>query len=119
MSFDLDQLFREYDELVEAVMNSNHVFLQGNLQRWFEFLDRVSPFARPILQQLETAGHFPSWFEPYRIMMVPGGTGPDLEWPVDRRHRLGMQLLLLRQLARGGIEPSVFALTVLRTGASI
>jgi hypothetical protein len=119
MSFDLDDLFSEYDDLVADAARSNHTFFKGNLRRWFEFLDRVSPFARPILQQLETAGNFEAWFEPYRMTIVTGGSAQPFEWPDDRRHRLGMQLLLLRRMGYGEIEPGVFALTVLQTGRSV
>jgi len=116
MSFDLDGLFSEYDDLVADVARSSHAFFKGNLRRWFEFLDRVSPFARSILQQLETAGSFETWFEPHRITIVTGGSAQPFGWPDDRRHRLGMQLLLLRRMGYGEIEPDVFALAVLRTG---
>jgi hypothetical protein len=119
MSFDLDGLFSEYDDLVADVARSDHAFFKGNLRRWSEFLDRVPPFARPILQQLEAAGSFESWFEPHRITMVTGGSAQPFEWPDDRRHRLGMQLLLLRRMGYGEIEPCVFALTVLRTDRNI
>jgi hypothetical protein len=119
MPFDLDELFGEYDGLAADVARSDHNFFKSNLQRWFEFLDTSSPFARPILQQLESAGHFPTWFEPYRIIMVTGGGSTPFAWPEDRRQRLGMQLHLLRRMAGGEIEPGTFALIVLHTGRSI
>jgi hypothetical protein len=117
MPIDLDELFNEYDELAADVARSNHTFFASNLKRWFDFLDRVSLFARPILQQLESAGYFPAWFEPYRIMMATGGGAEVFHWPEDRRQRLGMQLHLLRRMTGGEIDPGVFALTVLHIGS--
>jgi hypothetical protein len=89
------------------------------LKNWFDFLDRTGPFAKPILQQLETAGHFSTWFEPYRLMIVTGSGIEPFRWPDDRRHRIGMQLHLLRRISHGEIDPGLFALIVLHTGRSI
>jgi hypothetical protein len=60
----LKSLFEQYDELTQDVAHSRYDFFQGNLQRWFTFLRGTAPFAKPILQQLETAADFKTWFEP-------------------------------------------------------
>lgn len=112
---EIDELFAEYDELVADVMRSNHQFFSGNLRRWLELLDRAHYFARPILQQLEAAVHFEAWYEPYRIGAFTGLIKP-VEWPQEARKRLGLQLLLLRQFANGGLNAEEFAFTVMRSG---
>lgn len=114
----LPELFAEYDELAEDVARSKHDFFQGNVQRWLTFLKSAAPFAKPILQQLETAVDFNSWFEPYRLRLMGHGT-KRIEWPQERNKRLGVQLLLFQQFVSGAIDPGTFALTVLHTGAHI
>lgn len=111
----LANLFEQYDELAEDVARSKHGFFQGNLQRWISFLKGTAPFARPILQQLEAAVDFKSWFEPYRSVGMGHGTR-DIEWPEDRNKRLGIQLLLFQQFANGSVHAPTFALTVMRSG---
>lgn len=115
MSNQFDKLFAEYDELVSDISNSTHIFFRGNLKRWLNFLDSSAQFARPILQQLEASANFPVWYEPYRIAMMGMGNA-SVEWPDKRRERLGTELLLFRQFANDGIDPLVFALTILGTG---
>jgi predicted nucleotide-binding protein len=114
----LKSLFEQYDELTQDVAQSRYDFFQGNLERWFTFLRGTAPFAKPILQRLETAADFKSWFEPYRLRAMGHGTKP-IEWPQERTKRLGIQLLLLQQFANGGVDPGTFALTILNTGPHI
>jgi hypothetical protein len=69
----LKSLFERYDELASNVARSKHQFFQGNVQRWLEFLDSTTPFAKPILQRLETSVDFNIWFQPYRFVGMAGG----------------------------------------------
>jgi hypothetical protein len=112
------KLFAQYDELAADIARSKHQFFKGNVKRWLHFLDSTAPFARPILQELESQADFKIWFEPYRVVAMGGGGGKDIEWPDARAKRLGTQLLLFRQFANGGIDPATFALTLLRSGSN-
>jgi hypothetical protein len=104
----VETLFSEYDELAADVSRSTYGFFQDNLKRWLDFLDRTNPFARIILQQLESAADFKTWFEPYRVV-AQGGGSKHIVWPPDRRKRLGIQLLLMRRFATGEVNPGFFA----------
>ncbi len=106
-----DQLI-QYDELARDVARSNSKFLQGNLSRWFSFLDSAPPFARPILQKLESNVDFTVWYTPYRMASMGHGTKA-IEWPSELHKRLGIQLLFFREIAKNGIDPKTFALTLL------
>jgi hypothetical protein len=115
---EIEELFAEYDELVRDVLASRHQSFQANLKRWLRFLDGTAPFAAPILQKLESAADFPTWFEPYRIGMF-GGFNDVLEWPEQREKEIGTQLLLMRQFASDAVSPGEFAFLILRTGSNI
>jgi hypothetical protein len=118
MANEIEELLTEYDELVNDVAGSKHQFFQGNLKRWLDFLDRASPFVGPILQQLESAVDFTIWFAPYRTVAMGGGS-KNIEWPEERRKRLGIQLLRFQRMASGDVEAGFFALTLLQSGRNV
>jgi len=113
---EIAELFAEYDELVRDVGRSRYPSFQANLKRWLRFLDGTGPFAAPILQKLEAAADFPTWFEPYRIGMFGMFDGL-LEWPEQKEKALGTQLLLMRQFATDSVSPGEFAMAILRTSS--
>src|SRR5438309_282184 len=94
----LKDKFDEYDELAEDVRQSTRGFFLTNLERWLVFLNRTSPFAGPILKQLESNADLTSWLKQHNRAY-------EIRWPTERHQRLGLQLQLCRSLVNETIVP--------------
>ncbi len=105
----LTDVLQQYDESVDAVANSTYNFYQGNLARLFSLIDETPEF-RAVVGKLEALNDFDAWYDDLTTRGRSHGLGaPQLNLPSDRDAALAMQISLFRKMAKGTIQPVLFA----------
>ena len=94
-----ERFFDEYDEIGHRLATARERDFARLLRTWFACLDEAPDIISGEIRRLET---LQSWDIVHSEVMKTTGRmvgGGWLEWPDDKEHRLGGQLLLLRKLA--------------------
>jgi hypothetical protein len=105
-----------YSELKSFAERAQHSFFVEHLQNWFAFLDET-PEAKKAIQELEQGLDVKEFLSDLGTKhgMLPA----PLNWPTNRRERLGMKLLVFREMSEGRLNPLTFAHTYVTTAANV
>jgi hypothetical protein len=104
----LGQWFEEYDDLALDVQESNYRTFPLNVQRWLNFIDD-HPLIAPRIAAWEVEADFRNWFAAIPVQSATVG-GNRLDWPIETRSRLALQLGLFRAFGSGELDVAPFAL---------
>lgn len=107
-----------YDELTDDVIRARHQFVAEHLGNWFATLDDT-PRVSSIIRELQTGLAVQQFLKDSAATqggMVGSGT---LLWPKDPEKRLGMKLLVFREIAEGRIEAWNFGHDYMYAGGNL
>lgn len=97
-----------FDELTDDVQRSRHQFFIEHLRNWLDVIDET-PDAQIIVERtqrgLDVADFLAKSKQTIGSMVGSGR----LEWPRDKEQRLGMKLLVFREMAEGRLDPLEFS----------
>jgi hypothetical protein len=92
-----------YDDLTSEVERARHQFVAEHMANWFRILDGTS-FVNRVIERLQSGLEFADFLKRSTATgSSMAGSGTFL-WPEDQDQRLGMKLLLFREIAVGRIE---------------
>src|ERR1700730_4080146 len=97
-----DMFLEDYDAAAEDVIRANYRNYSENLQRWFYVLDNGAASAE-IVTDLENAVDAQKWYNDVMTNERETRRGK-LQWPLELRERLGIQLSLFRSIAERKID---------------
>lgn len=92
-----------YDELTDEVIRSKHQFMQEHIANWFTVIDDT-PEASGLVQHLQGRQDVQEFLKRSAESAGSFVGSATLDWPKDRDKRLGMKLLIFREIAEGRIE---------------
>ncbi len=96
-----------YDDLTTDVLAAEGNFVTEQLTNWFEHLD-TTPWARTVVQRLQSDHDIKAFLDD--DSNTTDGMGAELIWPKDRDKRLGLRVLLFREISEGRIDLGNFAI---------
>ena len=114
----LERFFDEYDEIGRRLSSAQERDFARLLRTWFACLDEAPDIISGEIRRLEA---LQSWDIVHSEVVKTGGSmvgSGRLEWPDDKAHRLGGQLLLLRKLASEEIRAMDFSLHYFYSGVN-
>ena len=118
MNRKLERFFDEYDEIGHRLSTARERDFARVLRTWFACLDAAPDIISGEIRRLEA---LQSWDIVHSQVVKTGGSmvgSGRLEWPDDKQHRLGGQLLLLRKLASEEIQAMNFSLHYFYSGVN-
>ena len=114
----LERFFDEYDEIGHHLSMARERDFARVLRTWFACLDEAPEIISSEIRRLEA---LQSWDIVRSKVIKTGrhmvGSGR-LEWPDDKEHRIGGQLLLLRKLASEELQPGSCSLHYFYSGVN-
>ena len=118
MNRKIERFFDEYDEIVHRLSMARERDFARVLRTWFTCLDEAPDIVSSEIRRLEA---LQSWDIVDSEVVKTGGSmvgSGRLEWPDDKEHRLGGQLLLLRKLASEEMQVMNFSLHYFYSGVN-
>ena len=101
-----DMFLEDYDAAAEDVIRANYRNYSENLQRWFYVLDNGAASAE-IVTDLENAVDAQKWYNDVMTNERETRRGK-LQWALELRERLGIQLSFFRSIAERKIDAAQF-----------
>jgi hypothetical protein len=107
-----------FDELTDDVMRARYQFFAEHLQNWFVTLDET-PLVKVIVERLQNGLDVQEFLK--KSHATQGGMvgSAQLLWPEDRLQRLGMKLLVFREIAQRRIEAWNFGHDFMYAGSKL
>lgn len=107
-----------FDDQIDSISNANHQFFADHLRNWYSTLDET-PVIKDVIAQLQSGVDIQKFLDEAD---KTGGSfvgSKRLAWPAERDKRLGMQLLLFREMAEQRIEAWQFAVNYTYAGKGL